>query len=372
MTAVPANARPVGAAEYAAAEDALARLLGTSREVLLLQGEAILALEALARGLGGPGTRVLNVVTGPYGQVIGRWLAAGGAEVQAVAVAFDRAIALESVASALEAGRYDLVSVVHAEAATGVVNPVREIAALAHEAGALVLVDAVASVGAEELAIDAWGLDLVALGFQKALAGPSGVCGVVVSDDGWERIAGNPGAPRDSILSLLDWKRDWLDAGRAALPVIPHHLELRGLETMLAARAAEGIDGAVRRHALARDAARAGLRALGVVPWVASDDDAAAVATLLTAPPGIAPDALLAAARPALADPAVGLLALAPGPLASQALRIGHTGDGARLAAVGEALAALGLGLRTLGREADVGAALAVAVAEWGDGAGAA
>ena len=77
----------------------------------------------------------------------------------------------------------------------------------------MVVVDAVASVGAETLQIDEWELDLVVLSTQKALAGPTGASAAVVSDAAWEWLECNPSAPRDSILSLLDWKHRWLDRG---------------------------------------------------------------------------------------------------------------------------------------------------------------
>src|SRR5271170_7077506 len=214
---------PVTAAFCVAVEDALAGLLRTRQDVVLLQGEAVLGLEAAARGIGGPGRRVLNIVTGPYGTLLGTWLGAGGAQVTSLSVPAGRAVSVTAVESALRApGGYHAVAVVHAEAATGVVNPLAPIAALARQAGALLLVDAVASVGAEPLLIDEWDLDLVIIGPQKALGGPSGVSAVVVSPRGWDDLAANPAAPRDSILSLLDWRDRWLLPGRGALPVTPH------------------------------------------------------------------------------------------------------------------------------------------------------
>ena len=68
------------------------------------------------------------------------------------------------------------------------------------------MVDAVASVGAEPLLPDAWGVDLCVIGAQKAMGGPAGVSMVSVSPRAWERMASNPQAPRRSYLSLLDWK----------------------------------------------------------------------------------------------------------------------------------------------------------------------
>jgi len=72
----------IDAVRYAAIEDRLAALLATNRDTLVLGGEAILTLEALARGAGGPATRAVNVVSGPYGAMMGHWLGAAGGDVR--------------------------------------------------------------------------------------------------------------------------------------------------------------------------------------------------------------------------------------------------------------------------------------------------
>jgi aspartate aminotransferase-like enzyme len=257
---------PITASVYAECERRLGALLDTGRDVLILQGEAILLLEATARSLGGPGVSALNLVSGPYGQIIGDWLGDGGAAVSQLEVAFDRALDPESVADALEHNPVDIVSVVHAEAATGVVNPLAEIAAAAHVAGAIVVVDAVASVGAEPLLIDEWDLDLVMIGLQKAPGGPTGVCALVINDRGWAQIARNPRAPRASILSLLDWKERWIDAGRRRIPGYAYEHEMRALIGMLDALEGDvGFRRTIARHHRARDGARPGarIRAMG-------------------------------------------------------------------------------------------------------------
>jgi aspartate aminotransferase-like enzyme len=357
-----ADIRPASAAEYAEVERKFADLIGTRRDCFVVQGEAILALEAVARGLAGPDVRALNVVTGPYGAVFGDWLRQTGAEVEDLAVDFDRAVSPDRVRSALAlAGGADVVSVVHAEAATGVVNPLREIAAVVREAGAILAVDAVASIGADPLALDAWGVDVAVLAAQKALAGPTGAAAVVVDERVWDRLRANPAAPRRSILSLLDWKERWIDAGREALPVIPHHAEMRLLGRALDGALAESLAAIIERHARARDACRAGLRALGLEPWVRDDGAATAVVTTVRSPDGISATSFLQAAREAQRD-ASPALSLAPGSLASLALRVDHTGRRANLATVLAALASLGLGLRRLGLEVDVGEALEAAI----------
>jgi aspartate aminotransferase-like enzyme len=354
--------RPIDAAAYAEAERRLATLLDTDRDVLVIQGEAILLLEAAARGLGGPGVRALNLVSGPYGEVIGDWLAVGGASVQHLAVEFDRALDADEVAAALGREQFDIVSIVHAEAATGVVNPLEQIAAAAHAAGAIVLVDAVASVGAEPLPIDDWDLDLVMIGPQKTLAGPAGVSALIASDRGWAQIAANPSAPRASSLSLLDWKEQWIDAGRKRLYGYAYEYEMRALLDSLDALAGDiGLERVVDRHQRSSAAARAGARALGLEPWVASDRDAASVVTLVRPPEGVSVPALLDATRRYLDGGDLRLLGPAPGPLADAAIRINHTGEGAHPEPVLAALTALAGGLRRLGYSPDLNAALAAA-----------
>jgi aspartate aminotransferase-like enzyme len=356
------DAHPIDAQTYARAERLLARLLDTTHDVLLLQGEAVLVLEAAARGLGGPGVRALNLVSGPYGQALGEWLAAGGAEVEHLGVEFDRALDADAVSAALAHKQFDVVSVVHAEAATGVVNPLQKIAAAAHESGALVLVDAVASVGAEPLPIDDWDLDLVMIGPQKTLAGPNGVCALIASERGWSQIAANPAAPRDSILSLLDWKQRWIDAGRKRVPAYVHEHEMRALIAALDDLGGDvGLRRVVERHRRAGTATRAGARTLGLDLWVADDADAASVVTLVRPPAGVAVAQLAEAASRYLGERERGLVASAPGPLADAALRINHTGAASEPAAVIVALTALAGALHGLGRAPDLDVALAAA-----------
>jgi aspartate aminotransferase-like enzyme len=354
------DVRPIDAQTYADTERRLARLLDTTRDVLLLQGEAILVLEAAARGLGGPGVRALNLVSGPYGQVLGDWLGVGGAEVEHLSVEFDQALDPSAVRAELASKQFDVVSVVHAEAATGVVNPLQEIAAAAHEAGALVIVDAVASVGAEPLPIDDWDLDLVMIGTQKTLAGPNGVCALVANERAWSQIAANPSAPRNSSISLLDWKERWIDAGRLRVPGYVYEHEMRALAVALDELGGDvGLKRVVERHQRASSATRASARSLGLDLWVESEENAASVATLVRPPVGSSVSALVDASSSYLGDRERGLLSPAPGPLADLALRINHTGLAAQPGAVVVAITALAAGLGELGIAHDLEAALA-------------
>ncbi|MGW0582752.1 pyridoxal-phosphate-dependent aminotransferase family protein [Streptomyces sp. NPDC002920] len=349
---------PLSAAHFASIEDRVARLLDTRQDVVIMQGEALLPLEGAIRGTAGPGTVALNVITGPYGQTFGDWLRDCGATVIDLAVPFHTAVTAAQIRSAFaEHPGIDFVSLVHAEAATGNTNPVAEIGEAVREQGALFYLDAVASVGAEPVLPDAWGVDLCVIGAQKAMGGPAGVSAVSVSERAWARMAANPRAPRRSYLSLLDWKERWLDAGRKALPHAPAQLEMLALEACVARIETEGLATVMARHASAAAATRAGAVALGggLEPYVHDATEAAPVATTLRTPPGVAASELVT--RALAIDPALPLAA-GGGALAKEMIRVNHYGTDATRGAVGAALTALGVALREKGLEVDVVGAL--------------
>ncbi|MFD7239747.1 pyridoxal-phosphate-dependent aminotransferase family protein [Streptomyces syringium] len=356
---------PLGAGHFARIEDKVAALMRTRESVVAMQGEALLPLEACIRSAVRPGSTALNIITGPYGETFGGWLRSCGAEVITVDAPFSGAVDAGQVADALRAHpAIDFVSLVHAEAATGNTNPVAEIGAVVREHGALLMLDAVASVAAEPLLTDEWGVDLCVIGAQKAMAGPAGVSAVSVSARAWERIAANEQAPRRSYLSLLDWKERWIDGGRTALPHAPAQLEMLALEQAVDRIEADGLDSVIARHRAAAAATRAGVRALApLTPYVIRDQDAAPAATTLRAPDGL--DAREIVAKALAADATVPVQAAA-GALAKEMIRVNHYGLAADHAVVLASLAALGEGMRGLGIESvTVEEALDAAGAAW-------
>lgn len=344
---------PLSAERFAAIEDGVARLLDTRQDVLITQGEALLPLEGAIRAAAGPGTVALNVITGPYGQTFGNWLRDAGATVHDVSVPFHTAVTAEQIREAFaEHPEIDFVSLVHAEAATGNTNPVAEIGEAVREQGALFYLDAVASVGAEPVLPDAWGVDLCVIGAQKAMGGPAGVSAISVSERAWARMAANPHAPRRSYLSLLDWKERWIDAGRKALPHAPAQLEMLALQACLERIESAGLERVMARHRNAALASRAGAVALGggLAPYVHEERDAAPVATTLRVPSGVVASELVA--RALRDDPALPLAA-GGGALAKEMIRVNHYGPDATPGAVRASLVALGAALAEQGLSVD-------------------
>ncbi|WP_328947233.1 aminotransferase class V-fold PLP-dependent enzyme [Streptomyces sp. NBC_00250] len=356
---------PLTATHFASIERRVAALLSTEQDVVIPQGEALLPLEGCIRSGARAGSTALNVVTGPYGQTFGNWLRDCGATVVDLEVPFHTAVTAAQVEQALAAHpEIDFVSLVHAEAATGNTNPVAEIGEVVRAHGALFYLDAVASIGAEPVLPDAWGVDMCIIGAQKAMGGPAGVSAVSVSARAWERFAANPAAPRRSYLSLLDWKERWIDGGRKTLLHAPAQLEMLALEACVERIEAEGLDALMARHASAAAATRAGALALGggLEPYVHEAKDAAPVATTLRAPAGV--DASELVAKALAADPSLPLIA-GGGALAKEMIRVNHYGVDATPGAVQSSLAALGAALGETGRTVDLEGARRAVTEAW-------
>src|SRR5881227_3841420 len=133
---------------FRATERKLAQVFLTKNDVLLMQGEVVLGLEAAARGLVQPGTEVLNLVQGVFGKGMGYWLKDFGAELHELEVPYNDAVDPADVERFLvEHPGIELVTVVHSETPSGTVCDVAAIGPLARAHGALTLVDCVSSLG---------------------------------------------------------------------------------------------------------------------------------------------------------------------------------------------------------------------------------
>lgn len=160
---------------------------GEGSETLAISGTGTSGMEAVVANLTKPGHRALVVVTGYFGDRLAGLMARYGATVDRLEGEWGRAIDPARVEAALSGQRYDLVGLVHAETSTGVCNPVPEIAALARTHDALIIVDAVTSLGAMPLEVERWGIDACYSCSQKGLGAPSGLAPVVFSPRALER-----------------------------------------------------------------------------------------------------------------------------------------------------------------------------------------
>jgi pyridoxamine---pyruvate transaminase len=347
---------------FRATERKLADLFMTKNDVLLMQGEAVLGLEAAARSLVQPGTKVLNLVQGVFGKGMGYWLTNFGAELHELEVPYNDAVDPAEVERYLEehAG-IELVTVVHSETPSGTVCDVSAIGPIARARGALTLIDCVSSLGGIPFETDAWQLDVCVAGPQKCLGGPPGMSLMTVSEAAWERIRANPAAPRGSFLSMLDWKEQWIDGDK--FPFTPSVSDLNGVEAAADELLEEGLETSIARHERSAAACRGGIRAMGLELWPRSDEIAAACVTAIAVPEGLTDVQVRAHCRERYG------VMISGGQGAGNLVRIGHMATSARGLYPVIGLAALGRTLADLGVQVEIGAGVDAALAELSEAA---
>jgi pyridoxamine---pyruvate transaminase len=347
---------------FRATERKLADLFMTKNDVLLMQGEAVLGLEAAARSLVQPGTKVLNLVQGVFGKGMGYWLKDFGAELHELEVPYNDAVDPADVERYLEehAG-IELVTVVHSETPSGTVCDVSAIGPIARARGALTLIDCVSSLGGIPFETDAWQLDVCVAGPQKCLGGPPGMSLMTVSEAAWERIRANPAAPRGSFLSMLDWKEQWIDGDK--FPFTPSVSDLNGVEAAADELLEEGLDASIARHERSAAACRGGIRAMGLELWPRSDEIAAACVTAVALPEGLTDVQVRAHCRERYG------VMISGGQGAGNLVRIGHMATSARGLYPVIGLAALGRTLADLGVQVEIGAGVDAALVELSEAA---
>ena len=202
----------------------LGRVFRTERDVLVLSASGTGAFESAVVNLLSPGERVLSVTSGNFGE---RWTSmakAYGTDTQELRYAWGETPQPADLEARLEElGGASVVFLVHSETSTGVVSDVQALAAVAKRAGALVVVDAVSSLGGVPLETDAWGIDVVVTGSQKALMTPPGLGLVSVSEAAVEKSKG-AALPR----FYLDWGKALKAQGNKTTRLHARRLARRG------------------------------------------------------------------------------------------------------------------------------------------------
>jgi len=348
--------------------DLLKRVYRTEYDVVIMQGEAILGLEAAAASLIAPGDKVLNLVSGVFGKWFQLFIDKFGGETIELAVPYDDAIDPDDVRKALDANPgVKYLSVVHSETPSGTHNPVKEIGNIAREFGVLTLVDTVSGLGAELLSPEEWGLDVAIAGPQKCLGGLPGLCLMSISPAAWEAMERRPNPLRGSYLSILDWKDAWLEKKR--FPYTPSVTEVYALESTLTQTMDEGMERVVARHQTIARACREAVKALGLTLWPAREEIAASCVTAVKMPDGLTDDQIRGTMRHRYG------VEISPGygDLFGKLIRLGHMGPSAHPTTLAAQLAILERSLLDCGYPVQlgtgVGAAMA-ALAGWNDSEG--
>jgi alanine-glyoxylate transaminase/serine-glyoxylate transaminase/serine-pyruvate transaminase len=252
------------------------------------------------------------------------------------------------------------VALVHAETSTGALQPLEDAAAICRRHGALLIVDAVTSLGGHRVAVDDWGIDVCYSATQKCLSCPPGLAPLTLSDRAVEVLRRRPRPCRSWYLDLAMIADYWAESKRTYHHTAPISM-LYGLREALRLVLEEGLDARFARHRRASRALLAGLETLGLAP-LAEAGHRLATLNCVTLPPQVEDRTVRGAL---LAEHGIeiggGL-----GPLQGKVWRIGLMGESASLEhvrAVLEALEAIFVGRGWTGRR---GQALAAADAAAG------
>lgn len=232
----------------------------TEGDVLLWPGSGSAGWEAAITNLLSPGDTVVATVCGAFGDRFATIGTSFGVDVCRVEVPWGEAIPVDRFAAALEATKeLKAVFITHNETSTGVTNPLPELAALARRAGALVVVDAVSSAAAIPLEVDAWDLDWVLSGSQKAWMCPPGLMVSAVSKRALS-AAKRSGYPR--FFWDIEAMKAAADKGTTA--TTPPLSLLYALDAAVDAMLEEGIERVWERHHRLGTLTRDGLSGLGL------------------------------------------------------------------------------------------------------------
>jgi aspartate aminotransferase-like enzyme len=337
---------------YGRCLERLREVCRTESDVLLFTASGTGAFESAVANLVAPGTRVVAVSAGNFGE---RWLKmaeAYRADVVPLRYAWGEMPQPEDLRATLESsGGADAVFLVHSETSTGVVADVQALTEVAKAAGATVVVDAVSSLGAVPVETDAWGIDVLVSGSQKALMTPPGLSFVAVSPPALELAKSCPTARY-----VFDWERTRAAQAKLDAPFTPAVPLVLALDTALGMILEEGLEAAFDRHARLGRACRAGVKAMGLELF-SPDEDRSAVVTAIRAPEGLDVGEFLLRLRDVHGIQLVG----GQGDLKGKIFRVGHIGwfD---VFDITTALAGIELGLVEAGVEIERGAAVSAAL----------
>jgi len=299
-------------------ERCLARLqevFRTEHDVLLFTASGTGAFESAVANLVDPGERHLVVSAGNFGERWADLVGAYGADLVHLRLPWGESPSPDALAAELErSGPVEAVYLVHSETSTGVVADVEPLARVAKEAGAIVVLDAVSSLGAVPLETDAWGIDVVVSGSQKALMAPPGLGMVSVSP---AALAARGSSPR----YYFDWVRTQKAQRKLDAPFTPAVTLVRALDVALGLILEEGLQDAFDRHVRLGRACREGIKAMGL-ELASPDEDRSAVVTTVRAPEELDVKSFLLDLRDRLGVQLIG----GQGEWAGKVFRIGHIG----------------------------------------------
>ena len=297
----------------------LKQLFQTKGDVFLLTSSGTGGLEAAIVNTLSPGDKVLSVSIGVFGERFATIAEQFGAEVTPLRFEWGKAADVDAVRQALKAEpKIKAVLATHNETSTGVTNDLASISSAAKEFDKLLLVDAISSLGSINLPVDDWHCDVVVTGSQKGWMVPPGLAMVSVSQEAWE-------AHSKAKMPRFYWDfaqaKNYLERATAQTPWTPAISTVFALSVSLEMMLNEGLPNIIARHARVAQAARDGIKSLGLSLF-AEESHASNTVTSVKSPDGLDTAKMLKILR----EEHQVVLAGGQQTLAGKIFRIGHLG----------------------------------------------
>ena len=251
---------------------------------LPISGTGTAGMEAAMVNILEPGDEVLVATNGYFGVRLAEIASRTGARVSTIEHPVGEPVSAQAVRDAVaKHSHVKAIGVVHAETSTGVLTPIPEIAEVAHDAGALLVVDAVTSLGGVELRVDDWGIDVCYSGTQKCIGAPPGLAPITFGDRAMEVMSNRKTKVQSFYLDMTMLSDYWQQR-------VYHHTApitmLYSLREALRIVMEEGLENRWARHAKNSAALVAGIGAMGL-GIVANKDFRLPSLTAIIAPDGI-------------------------------------------------------------------------------------
>ncbi|MDR1819157.1 MAG: alanine--glyoxylate aminotransferase family protein [Methanobrevibacter sp.] len=298
----------------------MSKVFNTNNQSYLLTGSGTAAMEAAIANILNPNDKVLNVISGKFGERLKDITNVFGGNSVELNIEWGDCVKPENIKEELENNEdISAVTVVHNETSTGVAAPIKEIGKVLKNYDALYVVDTVSSLGGDHVDVDKYGIDICFTGSQKCLAAPPGMAAITVSDDGWKVIDNV-----DSNTYYLDLKkyRRYGAGTPPETPYTPSVTLIYGLYEALKIIEEEGLDMRIKRHEKSAKATREAAKALGLKLFPKEKVSSATV-TAINMPDGISDSEL----RGTMRNDYKVELAGGQDHLKGNVFRIGHMGN---------------------------------------------
>ena len=232
-----------------------------------VSGTGMAGMECTATNLVEPGDEVIVCVNGVFGLRMKDVFERCGATVHALEAPCGDVFTPEQITTALDQHpKTKVLAIVHAETSTGAHQPLAGLADIVHARGALLLVDAVTSLGGHELRVDEWGIDAIYSGTQKCLSCPPGLSPVSFGERALARMDARKSKPQSWYLDV-SMLRKYYTGGGGGGRVYHHTAPINmtyALREALAIVLEEGLSARIERHATMHQRLRQGLGELGL------------------------------------------------------------------------------------------------------------